>query len=109
MEIHDLGGWRYSFVFYHIMDLRKVVDGGPWSFEQANLVFRQLEKSEDPHMIALQDMEIWVQVYDIPRGFLSENILKSVGASIGKYVRSDPTNFDGAWKSFVRVRVALNI
>lgn len=22
MNIHDLGGWRYSFFFYHIMDLR---------------------------------------------------------------------------------------
>lgn len=39
MEIHDLGGFRYSFVFFHVMDLPKVVDGGPWSFEQALLVF----------------------------------------------------------------------
>lgn len=109
MEIHDLGGGRYSFVFYHIMDLKKVVEGGPWSFEQANLVFHQLEKSEDPYRVALQDMEIWVQVYDIPRGFLSKNILKRVGASIGKYVKSDPANFDGTWKSYVRVRVAMNV
>lgn len=109
MEIHDLGGLRYSFVFYHIMDLRKVIEGGPWSFEQASLVLRQLGHLEDPHMVALQEMEIWVQVYDIPRGFLSENILKNVGASIGKYVKSDPANFDGAWKSFVRVRVAINV
>lgn len=60
MEIHDLGGWRYSFVFYHIMDLREVVEDGPWSFKQTNLVFHQLEASEDPHMVALQSMEIWV-------------------------------------------------
>lgn len=33
MEIHDLGGFRYSFVFYHIMDLQKVVERGSWSFE----------------------------------------------------------------------------
>lgn len=109
IEIHDLGGWRYSFIFYHIMDLRKVVEGGPWSFEQANLVFHQLEESEDPRMVASQEMEIWVQVYDVPRGCLSENILKSVGASIGKYVKSDPANFYGAWKSYVRVRVAINV
>lgn len=31
MEIHDLGGYRYSFIFYHIMDLNKVLEGGPWS------------------------------------------------------------------------------
>lgn len=28
MEVHDLGGMRYSFVFYHKMDLQKVIDGG---------------------------------------------------------------------------------
>lgn len=28
MEIHDLGGQRYSFVFYHKLDLQKVLDGG---------------------------------------------------------------------------------
>lgn len=29
MEVHDLGGSRSSFVFYHILDLQKLVDGGP--------------------------------------------------------------------------------
>lgn len=109
MEIHDLGDRRYSFVFYHIMDLRKVLDGGPWSFEQALLVVNRLQASENPHMVKLQETEIWVQVYDIPRGLLSENILKSVGDSIGRYIKSDPLNFNGAWKSFVRVRVAMDV
>lgn len=59
-----------------------MVESGPWLFEQANLVLHQLGNSEAPHMVVLHDMEIWVEVYDIPRGFLSENILKSVGASI---------------------------
>lgn len=91
------------------MDLRKVVEGGPWSFEQATLVFQQLGETEDPYAVDLREMEIWVQAYDIPRGFLSENILTSIGASLGRYIKSDPTNFDGAWKSFVRVRVAINV
>lgn len=39
MEVHDLGDYRYSFVFYHTMDLQKVLEGGPWSFEQNTLVY----------------------------------------------------------------------
>ncbi|KAL8135721.1 hypothetical protein AgCh_010378 [Apium graveolens] len=68
MEIHDLGGYRYSFVFYHKLDLQKVVDGGPWSFEQAMLINHQLKEYEDPSTIPLSNTDIWVQVYDIPRG-----------------------------------------
>lgn len=28
MEVHDIGGMRYSFVFFHKMDIQKVVEGG---------------------------------------------------------------------------------
>lgn len=64
---------------------------------------------EDPHLVKLNEIDIWVQIYDIPRGFISENILKNVGDSIGKFVKSDTSNFDGLWKSFVRIQVIMNI
>lgn len=38
MEVHDFGGYRYSFVFFHKMDLQKVMDGVPWSFEQSMFI-----------------------------------------------------------------------
>lgn len=69
--------------FFHKMDLQKVIDGGPWSFEQAMLIVNQVQGNKDPNTINLQEMEVWVQVYDLPRGCMSENILKSVGTSLG--------------------------
>lgn len=109
MEIHDIGGFRFSFVFYHIMDLRKVLEGGPWSFEQNTLVYKQVNKEEDPHLVSLKEVDIWVQVHDIPKGFISENILKSVGDYIGKFIKTEPASFDGGWKQFVRIRVTIDI
>ena len=109
MEIHDIGGFKYSFVFYHIMDLRKVIEGGPWSFEQNMLVYKQLKEAEDPQMMELYEVEIWVQVHDVPKGFNSKNIMKSVGTYIGKYVKADPANVDGMWKAYVRIRVIFDI
>lgn len=67
MEVHDFGGYRYSFVFFHKMDLQKVMDGGPWSFEQSMLIVHQLKDTEDPHIVKLQEVEIWVQIYDLSR------------------------------------------
>lgn len=109
MEIHDIGGYRYSFDFYHVMDLQHVLDGGPWSFEQSMLVYHKMTETEDPHLVQLNAVDIWVQVYDIPTGFISENILKSIGMYIGKYIKSDPASLDGRWKPFVRIRVTLDI
>lgn len=109
VEIHDIGAYRYSFVFYHVMDLRKVLEGGPWSFEQNMLIYKQQKEGEDPQEMELNEMEIWVQIHDIPKGFLSETVLKNVGMYIGKYVKSDPASLDGTWKPYVRIRVILDI
>ncbi|XP_074346858.1 uncharacterized protein LOC141685666 [Apium graveolens] len=109
MEVQDLGGFRFSSVFYHILDLRKVIEGGPWTFEQNMLVYKQADETEDLHSIELNEIEMWVQVHEVPKGFISENIMKNVGMYVGKYVKSDPTNFDNTWKSYVRIRVILDI
>lgn len=109
MEIHDLGNYRYSFVFFHMLDLQKVIEGGPWSFEQSMLVCHRLSENEDPHSIPLQDVDIWVQLYDMPKGFISETVLKSIGDSFGCYIKSDPANFNNIWKDHLRIRVTMNI
>lgn len=70
VEIHDLGGYRYSFVFFHILDLQKVLDGGPWTFEQSLLVYHRLQPNEDPHLVPLNSMDIWLQIYDVPKGLV---------------------------------------
>ncbi|KAL8148422.1 hypothetical protein AgCh_005694 [Apium graveolens] len=57
----------------------------------------------------MEDVEMRVQVYDIPRGLMSENILRSIGTSIGKFVKMDANTLDEIWKSFVRIRVTLNV
>lgn len=70
-------GWqRYSFVFYHVLDMQKVLEGGRWTFEQSLLVYHYLKDNEDPHSVKLNTMDIWVQVYDLPNSFVSENIFK---------------------------------
>lgn len=53
IEVYELGGFRYSFVLYHKMDVQKIVDARPWSFEQAILVLHKLAPTEDPNMVKL--------------------------------------------------------
>lgn len=109
MEVHDLGEQRYAFIFYHVMDIKKVLEGGPWSFEQNLLVAQQYSEGVNPLTITLEDSEIWVQVYDLPKGFVSENILRSVGNYIGMFVKADPANFESNWKPFYRIRVIIKV
>lgn len=43
------------------------------------------------------------------RGFISENILRSIGYSTGNFVKSDSSNFDDIWKSLLRIRVTMSV
>uniref|UniRef100_A0A803P906 Uncharacterized protein n=1 Tax=Cannabis sativa TaxID=3483 RepID=A0A803P906_CANSA len=42
-------------------------------------------------------------------GFMSEHVVKDVGNRMGAYIESDPNNFTGDWKEFLRIRVTLHI
>lgn len=109
MEIHDLGGHRYSFVFYHILDLQKVLDGGPWTFEHNLLVYHKLKENEDPHLVKLHKIDIWIQVYDLPKGLLSDNILMNIGNFVGNFVKTDPANLNGGWRMYARIRITMDL
>ncbi|KAL8089958.1 hypothetical protein AgCh_039427 [Apium graveolens] len=85
MEVHDIEGYKFSFIFYHIMDLRNVIDGGPGSFKQNMLIYKQVQELEDPHTVLLKEADVWVQIHDIPKGFVSENVPKVLtGDEIGR-------------------------
>lgn len=106
MEVHGLGG---SILICLLPDLQKVVDGGPWSFEQSTFIVPKLKDNEDPHIVKLHEFKIWVRIYDLPRGCVSENILKNIGMTIGRYVKSEPINMGGMCKSYMRIRVVMNV
>lgn len=78
VEIYDIEEMRYSFVLYHPMDIQKVVDGGPWSFESGMLEYKQLAGNEDPKEVVLDEVDIWIKIYDVLKGFVSEAILHNI-------------------------------
>lgn len=69
----------------------------------------QIGGNEDPHLVPLDKVDIWVQIYDLPVGMVSERIIQSIGTAVGTFIKVDPNNLKGLWKPFVRVRVTLDI
>lgn len=44
----------YFFQFYQEVDVKKVMEGYPWSFDGRALVMRHLEDGKNPHNIELR-------------------------------------------------------
>lgn len=109
LYIKDLEANLFLFQFYHEVDVKRVMEGCPWSFNKRALIMSRLKEGENPRSVSLNSMDLWVQVYDLKTRFMSERILKEIGNHIGSFVASAPTNFVGVWRDFLRVRVTIDI
>uniref|UniRef100_A0A803P497 Zinc knuckle CX2CX4HX4C domain-containing protein n=1 Tax=Cannabis sativa TaxID=3483 RepID=A0A803P497_CANSA len=87
----------------------RVLEGTPWTFNKVPLIIQRLKVGENPRMVPLNTMEIWVQVYNLRVGFMSDRVLKACGAYIGKFVSSCLKNYTGIWREYLRVCFLINI
>lgn len=107
--IKDLEPNLYLFQFYHEIDVKRVMEGCPWSFNRRALVMTRLKEGENPRTVLLNSMDLWVQIYDLKPGFMTERIVQEVGNYIGKFVSSATNNFVGVWRDYLRVRVTIDV
>lgn len=85
----------YLFQFFHEVDVKRVLEDGPWSFEQNLLVLKRIELNTSPFETDLNRAEFWVQAHNLPASFFTENIAKAIGSSLGEFVLADSKNFNG--------------
>lgn len=93
VQLTEKGPNRFQFRFLNEIDFERVLEGAPWTFDIQLLVFKVLDANDNPFTVPLYHMPIWVQIFDVPTGFMSEAIAKSIGNRLGTYICSDPNNF----------------
>ncbi|XP_057811738.1 uncharacterized protein LOC131025974 [Salvia miltiorrhiza] len=105
----DIGQGRFIFQFFHEVDLKRVYDGGPWAFGNFPLILHRLRRGEFPLTVPLDILPFWVQIHDLPAGYLTEGVGKLLGNFIGKFMEYDSTNSTGVWRQYMRVRVGVRV
>lgn len=91
------------------MNLERVLNGSPWTFNNHLLIIHKLQRGEDPLMIPLIHSPSWVQIHDVPNGFVSENLAIQMGNSIGEFTEYDGSNMGIECRNFMRIRVKIDI
>ncbi|XP_019190751.1 PREDICTED: uncharacterized protein LOC109185224 [Ipomoea nil] len=109
MRVSKIQPRLFLFVFYHRADMVRVLEEGPWAFENATLVCREVVDGALPTNVALDSVDMWIQVYDLPLGYTSDKILEQIGNFLSIFIKGD-NRFAGAlWKTFHRIRVSLSV
>lgn len=109
VTIKDLEQGRFCFQFYHQLDLDIVTKGGPWSFDNYMLVLERLTPGRSMTAIPLQNIDNWVQVYDLSVGFMTEMVGKLLENYSGEFLEFDKNNKSGPWRAYMRIRVCLDV
>uniref|UniRef100_A0A803NGP6 DUF4283 domain-containing protein n=1 Tax=Cannabis sativa TaxID=3483 RepID=A0A803NGP6_CANSA len=109
MTVKELDPNLYLFQFYHEIDIERVIEGSPWTFDRVPLIFARLKERDDPRSVVLNKIDFWVQLHGLKTGFMSEIVVKQLGNYIGTFVESDKNNFMGLWRDYLRVRVTIQV
>lgn len=99
----------YVFQFYHELDLKRVINGSPWTFNRKVLIIARMQDRDNPRSVSLNKLDLWVQLYDLKAGLMTDRILKEVGNYVGEYLESCPRNFNGVWREYMRIKVAIDL
>ncbi|XP_057810308.1 uncharacterized protein LOC131024788 [Salvia miltiorrhiza] len=105
----DIGDGRFIFQFFHELDLQRILDNGPWSYGNFPLILHKLKKGDLPSKVPLDTLPFWIQIHDLPAGFLTEKVGRLLGNFIGNFLEYDSTNSSGVWRQYMRIRVGINV
>ncbi|XP_060972000.1 uncharacterized protein LOC115703869 [Cannabis sativa] len=59
LYVKELDSNLFLFQFYHEVDIERVIEGSPWTFDRAPLIFERVKSGENPRSIPL--------LFEVPR------------------------------------------
>lgn len=86
-----------------------VINNGPWTFNSALLVMNIVKAGEDPVKVALHEVDFWIQIYDLPVGYMTKPVGKQLDNFFGSFLQYDAKNNLSIWRVFMRVRIRVDV
>ncbi|XP_074327248.1 uncharacterized protein LOC141696272 [Apium graveolens] len=109
LSIKDLDQGCFLFQFYRKEDMQWVLKGGPWSFDNAMVALETVEAGQNPASIKPCFLSIWIQLYNLPVGYMLETVGKQLGNFFGVFLEYDVKNSTSIWRECMRVRIKLDV
>lgn len=86
-----------------------VLNGGPWSFDNAMLIVNRIPIGEEPLNVPLWSLELWIQIHDLSKGFMSEAVGKQLWDFFGEFVMCDAKNNSSIWMGYMCIKIRLDV
>ncbi|MCH94705.1 hypothetical protein A2U01_0015670, partial [Trifolium medium] len=109
VKIKEATTGLFLFQFSHELDMEEVLQGGPWTFDNHILIVERVQLGMQIENIPLNHVNFWVQVHNLPAGFMAEKVGKKLANYIGEFVEYDKNNNSSFWRQYMRLRVRVDV
>jgi hypothetical protein len=105
-ELHDN---LWLFEFGEVDDMRRVLDGRPWSYDRHMLVLTKFDGSIPPMQMKFVHSPFWIQVHDMPLLCMTKSVGAKIANLLGTLEEVDVAGSGVGWGRCLRLRVVLDI
>lgn len=84
ITITDLGERQYLFQFFLDVDLKRVLAGMPWFFNNHLILFHELRLFEDP--LTISNANFWIQIHELLMRLMSDAMVKCFGNFLSDFL-----------------------
>ena len=83
----------YAFQLFHWRDKEKILEGGPWCFDQQLLILNTITGNEQPHQVSLSHSSFWVRIYNLPFNCRSNEDVRAITEHMGELVEIEDDDY----------------
>ena len=109
LKIRDVGGNILVFEFDDALDLDRVLEFEPWSYDKSLVIFQKTEDVKAALSLDYATTSFWVQLHNVPEKSLTQETREVVGNIIGTTIKVADPKDGGAGCEFLQFRVSMNI
>ncbi|KAF7116442.1 hypothetical protein RHSIM_Rhsim04G0089300 [Rhododendron simsii] len=107
LSIEEVGDNLFHFRFEDETSCSRVLNGGPWNFENHLLVVQPWEPGMKADQVLFSSVAFWVQLWGLPFEFVTPAIGEVIGRRIGAPLSVDNREVVGEQGRFIRIRVEV--
>ena len=109
LKIRDIGEHILLFEFENVLDLERVLEFEPWSYDKHLVAFECVFDIESVPFLDFSRASFWVQIHNIPERSLKVEVGELIGKTVGRVIQVADPEDDGAGSEFLRVRINIDI
>ncbi|PWA79597.1 hypothetical protein CTI12_AA205220 [Artemisia annua] len=108
VRIQELEGGLFLATFDHLVDMRRVLDDGPWSVERDLVILKPLDEDEQPSNVELSKIPFWIRLINLPFSRRNEMYVRTIAGRLGSVLDVDTRRLKEGSK-YIRVRVIIDV